>query len=38
VWSIDGDGCFQITNQELVTCALEGFPIKVALINNGSQA
>jgi len=38
VWSIDGDGCFQITNQELVTCALEGFPIKVALINNGSLA
>jgi len=38
VWSIDGDGCFQITNQELGTCALEGFPIKVALINNGSLA
>jgi acetolactate synthase-1/2/3 large subunit len=36
VWAIDGDGCFQMTNQELVTCALEGAPIKVALINNGS--
>jgi len=36
VWSIDGDGCFQMTNQELATCAIEGFPIKVALINNGN--
>lgn len=36
VWAIDGDGCFQMTNQELVTCAMEGFPIKVALINNGN--
>ena len=36
VWAIDGDGCFQMTNQELVTCAVEGFPIKVALINNGN--
>ncbi len=36
VWAIDGDGCFQMTNQELVTCALEGAPIKVAIINNGS--
>jgi acetolactate synthase I/II/III large subunit len=36
VWAIDGDGCFQMTNQELVTCALEGAPIKVALINNGA--
>jgi acetolactate synthase-1/2/3 large subunit len=36
VWAIDGDGCFQMTNQELATCALEGIPIKVALINNGS--
>jgi acetolactate synthase I/II/III large subunit len=36
VWAIDGDGCFQMTNQELVTCALEGIPIKVAIINNGS--
>jgi acetolactate synthase I/II/III large subunit len=36
VWTIDGDGCFQMTNQELATCALEGIPIKVAIINNGS--
>ncbi len=36
VWAIDGDGCFQMTNQELATCAIEGIPIKVALINNGS--
>jgi acetolactate synthase-1/2/3 large subunit len=36
VVAIDGDGCFQMTNQELVTCAVEGIPIKVAIINNGS--
>ena len=36
VWAIDGDGCFQMTNQELATCAIEGIPIKVAIINNGS--
>ena len=36
VWSIDGDGCFQMTNQELATCAIEGIPIKVAVINNES--
>ena len=36
VWSIDGDGCFQMTNQELVTCALNNIPIKVAIINNES--
>jgi acetolactate synthase-1/2/3 large subunit len=36
VWAIDGDGCFQMTNQELTTCALNGIPIKVAIINNGS--
>ncbi|WP_425402661.1 acetolactate synthase large subunit [Haloglycomyces albus] len=36
VWAIDGDGCFQMTNQELATCALEGLPIKVAVINNGN--
>ncbi|MGH3941756.1 MAG: acetolactate synthase large subunit [Pseudonocardiaceae bacterium] len=35
VWAIDGDGCFQMTNQELATCAIEGIPIKVAVINNG---
>jgi acetolactate synthase-1/2/3 large subunit len=36
VWAIDGDGCFQMTNQELVTCALEGIPVKIAVINNQS--
>ena len=36
VWAIDGDGCFQMTNQELVTCAIEQIPIKVAIINNGN--
>ncbi len=36
VWAIDGDGCFQMTNQELVTCAINNIPIKVAVINNGS--
>jgi acetolactate synthase-1/2/3 large subunit len=36
VWAIDGDGCFQMTNQELATCAIEGIPIKVAVINNSS--
>ncbi len=36
VWAIDGDGCFQMTNQELATCAIDGIPIKVAVINNGN--
>jgi acetolactate synthase I/II/III large subunit len=36
VWAVDGDGCFQMTNQELATCALESIPIKVAVINNGN--
>ncbi|AEG44904.1 acetolactate synthase large subunit [Isoptericola variabilis] len=36
VWAIDGDGCFQMTNQELATCAINDIPIKVALINNSS--
>jgi acetolactate synthase-1/2/3 large subunit len=34
VWAVDGDGCFQMTGQELVTAALEKLPIKVALLNN----
>ncbi|CAM3405214.1 acetolactate synthase large subunit [Nocardioides dubius] len=34
VWAIDGDGCFQMTNQELATCAINDIPIKVAIINN----
>ncbi len=36
VWAIDGDGCFQMTNQELATCSINNIPIKVALINNSS--
>ncbi|HEY7857283.1 MAG TPA: acetolactate synthase large subunit [Candidatus Nanopelagicales bacterium] len=36
VWAVDGDGCFQMTNQELVTCAVNDIPIKVAIINNSS--
>jgi acetolactate synthase-1/2/3 large subunit len=36
VWAIDGDGCFQMTNQELATCTLNDIPIKVAIINNSS--
>ncbi|GAA3008706.1 acetolactate synthase large subunit [Microbacterium aurantiacum] len=36
VWAIDGDGCFQMTNQELATCAINNIPIKVAIINNSS--
>ncbi|GAT72910.1 acetolactate synthase large subunit [Microbacterium hydrocarbonoxydans] len=36
VWAIDGDGCFQMTNQELATCTINDIPIKVAIINNSS--
>ncbi len=35
VWAVDGDGCFQMTNQELVTARIERIPIKVAVLNNG---
>ncbi len=35
VWAIDGDGCFQMTAQELVTASVEKIPVKVALLNNG---
>jgi acetolactate synthase-1/2/3 large subunit len=34
VWAVDGDGCFQMTAQELVTAATERIPIKVAILNN----
>jgi acetolactate synthase-1/2/3 large subunit len=34
VWAVDGDGCFQMTAQELVTATVENLPIKVALLNN----
>lgn len=36
VWALDGDGCFQMTCQELATCTIEEVPIKVAVINNGN--
>ncbi|MGO1544130.1 MAG: acetolactate synthase large subunit [Gulosibacter sp.] len=36
VWAIDGDGCFQMTNQEIATCVIENIPIKIAVINNSS--
>jgi len=36
VWAVDGDGCFQMTNQELATCTINQIPIKVAIINNSS--
>ncbi len=36
VWAVDGDGCFQMTNQELATCRQNNIPIKVAIINNSS--
>jgi acetolactate synthase-1/2/3 large subunit len=32
---VDGDGCFQMTNQELATAVLEKLPIVVVIINNG---
>ncbi len=34
VWAVDGDGCFQMTGQELITASVERIPIKVALLNN----
>jgi acetolactate synthase-1/2/3 large subunit len=34
VWAVDGDGCFQMTAQELVTAAVERIPVKVAILNN----
>jgi acetolactate synthase-1/2/3 large subunit len=34
VWAVDGDGCFQMTAQELVTAAAEQIPVKVAILNN----
>ena len=34
MWAVDGDGCFQMTAQELVTATVERIPIKVALLNN----
>ena len=36
VIAIDGDGCFQMTSQELITAALEGIPVKIAVMNNAN--
>jgi len=36
VWAIDGDGCFQMTAQELVTASIERIPIKVGILNNSN--
>ena len=36
VFGIDGDGCFQMTNQEITTCSLNGIPIKIAIISNNT--
>ncbi len=36
VFAIDGDGCFQMTSQELITAAIEGIPVKIAVMNNHS--
>ncbi len=35
VWAVDGDGCFQMTAQELVTASVERIPVKIAILNNG---
>ncbi len=34
VWAIDGDGCFQMTAQELITATVHGIPVKIAILNN----
>jgi acetolactate synthase-1/2/3 large subunit len=34
VWAVDGDGCFQMTAQELVTASAEQIPVKIAILNN----
>ena len=34
VWAVDGDGCFQMTAQELITAAAENIPVKIAILNN----
>lgn len=36
VWAIDGDGCFQMTAQELITASVENIPIKVGILNNSN--
>ena len=37
VVAVDGDGCFQMTCQELITAAVEKIPIKVAVFNNAAH-
>ena len=37
VLALDGDGCFQMTMQELITASTEDIPIKIALFNNGNH-
>jgi acetolactate synthase-1/2/3 large subunit len=34
VWAVAGDGCFQMTMQELAVCVVDKVPVKVAIINN----
>ncbi len=34
VWAVDGDGCFQMTAQELITASMERIPVKIAILNN----
>ena len=34
VWAVDGDGCFQMTAQELTTASMERIPVKIAILNN----
>ena len=36
VWAIDGDGCFQMTSQELITAAVEQIPVKIGILNNSN--
>ena len=36
VWAIDGDGCFQMTSQELITAAVEKIPVKIGILNNSN--
>ena len=36
VLAIDGDGCFQMTLQELITASIEGIPVKIAVMNNAA--
>ena len=38
VWAVDGDGCFQMTAQELVTASAERIPVKIAISNPGGVA